>query len=353
MGIYVACSCGQAFSARPDLAGQTLACPACGRPIAVPLEASPAVIHPLPAGSYVMPSPTVIRQPAFSASPALLGAPLAKPADGEVSERVPPIVLYASIAAGSVLVVLLGVIAAQQILSRLPNTSPQESQSAPPLVASAPAGANPPQPTIVFPSNPSARASANRESAGSAASSPTEPAATQPSQPTAKPGSRAGWTRIELPGSIGFVEFPTDAPFSQVKRENGVTMESVLYGNPDATYLVTRYSGGKYERASDTFNALDQRAPGTTSRLGARKISVQGYDAMEIAHTHPGGYMRHQFIVTSDTEMIAIQATARSPGGHADADYFVNSLRINQTASLQSLLPKLRWPNFTGESSGN
>ena len=38
MAIYVSCRCGQAFSAEAHLAGQTVSCPACGQPLAVPGE---------------------------------------------------------------------------------------------------------------------------------------------------------------------------------------------------------------------------------------------------------------------------------------------------------------------------
>lgn len=48
MSIYVACECGQAFHARDDLAGQRLACPACGRGLQVPIAAN---LGPLAANS--------------------------------------------------------------------------------------------------------------------------------------------------------------------------------------------------------------------------------------------------------------------------------------------------------------
>lgn len=47
MAIYVVCRCGQAFSAEPHLAGQTVACPACGLPLAVPGEVpAPPIASP-------------------------------------------------------------------------------------------------------------------------------------------------------------------------------------------------------------------------------------------------------------------------------------------------------------------
>lgn len=36
MGIHVTCQCGQAFSAMAELAGRTLPCPNCGRPLSIP-----------------------------------------------------------------------------------------------------------------------------------------------------------------------------------------------------------------------------------------------------------------------------------------------------------------------------
>lgn len=81
MSIYVACRCGQAFSAEPYLAGQTLACPSCQQALTVPLaNAQPALIplvpmQPYPAGSPmgVGGQPVPVQHPSFGpASPHLL-----------------------------------------------------------------------------------------------------------------------------------------------------------------------------------------------------------------------------------------------------------------------------------------
>jgi hypothetical protein len=65
MPIKVTCACGQSFAAKDELAGRTVKCPKCGRPLAIPaaggagtVPASPLVPQPAPApaaapaGSY-------------------------------------------------------------------------------------------------------------------------------------------------------------------------------------------------------------------------------------------------------------------------------------------------------------
>ena len=68
MGIYLACQCGQAFSADAHLAGQTLRCPSCGRPLSVPQPRLHAAAAPVP--TY---APTVATQFA-SSSPKTRGS---------------------------------------------------------------------------------------------------------------------------------------------------------------------------------------------------------------------------------------------------------------------------------------
>ncbi|WP_425614777.1 hypothetical protein NA78x_004656 [Anatilimnocola sp. NA78] len=60
MSLVVTCQCGQSFSAPLQLAGQTLACPKCTRPLMVPL--------PRPAtgpDEYVLQRPAAVVQPAY------------------------------------------------------------------------------------------------------------------------------------------------------------------------------------------------------------------------------------------------------------------------------------------------
>lgn len=65
MSLVVSCQCGQSFAALPSLAGQTLPCPACGRPLTVPWQpVAPLPMPPRP----LAPTPTFITTPASADS---------------------------------------------------------------------------------------------------------------------------------------------------------------------------------------------------------------------------------------------------------------------------------------------
>ena len=76
MAIPVTCRCGQAFAAQPHLAGQQVACPACGRPLVIPRGAGASS----PANPIVV---TCRCGRGFQAAPHLAGQRVACPACGQ------------------------------------------------------------------------------------------------------------------------------------------------------------------------------------------------------------------------------------------------------------------------------
>ena len=211
MGIYVACSCGQAFSARPDLAGQTLNCPACGQPISIPRPQATTGLTPLPAGSYVIPNPTVIRPaaalPATSAGfPDPLKAAIREKLAGE---GMSPVVFFTSIAAGSVLTVLLVIIGVQQIVSRLPSSPPGEFASRQP---------SPPAPVVVTTQNPA--------------------------PPAVAYGGRSSWTRVTVAGQAASVEFPSTLYDTVSRQREGIVTEGFSWPSGTQQKLVLAHFKG-------------------------------------------------------------------------------------------------------------
>lgn len=77
--LVVSCQCGQSFAASPDLAGQTLPCPNCGRPITVAPQANASLgTTPLAASGYSPPFAAAPIAPGFSGaalSPGMGGMP--------------------------------------------------------------------------------------------------------------------------------------------------------------------------------------------------------------------------------------------------------------------------------------
>jgi len=315
MGIYVACNCGQAFSARPDLAGQTLQCPACGGPILVPRPQPTSSLTPLPAGSYVVPQPTVIRQP-IAPTTSTFPDPLGKNvASQPASEGLPPAVFIASIAAGSVLLVLLCVIGVQQVISRMPASQP--------ATVSAPPAQNP------------------------------APVIQQTVQPPAAVVRAAmpGWTRVDVVEGRVSVEFPPGSMEGVSREREGIVTRGRMYTNGSRpTLVVAHFKGSKVGEAADDLNKFAELTGSIALGTQPMRKKVQGYNAIEVISQHFTGYARHQFIFIAEDEMLLISGTAEYPTTRAEAEYFVDSLRIKQPSVLDSLLPKFRWPLSSGSN---
>lgn len=117
MSIYVACSCGQAFGAPENLAGKTVACPACKQPLSIPMGSSLAQAQ-LPSSSAVFP-PAASQYAGSSYGYNLAGSASASP------NYVPWIVG----GAGAVVVILILAIVANTFLRRGNINAPNSGKS--------------------------------------------------------------------------------------------------------------------------------------------------------------------------------------------------------------------------------
>lgn len=207
MSLYVTCQCGQAFSAPEELAGQTLPCPMCQRPIAVTAAKVPLVAPP-----PGVPSPFG-NQGAFQPLPSM-PAPLQQPvARGE--DDSPPVVWLSVIGGGLALVVVIGLI----VYNATRRPAPQ--------VATAP-------------TNATANATTTEQAASLPAptAAPVAPAGPvlQPMQTPMPPPPAAATTTIPVVAQLPAANSPASAPAEQA---NSFTPPG--YGGMVAT------PDGKYE----------------------------------------------------------------------------------------------------------
>src|SRR5688572_3853669 len=68
MPIKVTCACGQSFAAKDELAGRTVKCPKCSRPLAIPAAGGAAAIPA--AATQPMPQQPMMPQQPLPAAPA-------------------------------------------------------------------------------------------------------------------------------------------------------------------------------------------------------------------------------------------------------------------------------------------
>jgi hypothetical protein len=68
MAIKVQCACGKAFAAKDELAGKTVKCPGCQKPVKIPGAATPATKSSPPAGGAAAAKPSVAKPSASKPS---------------------------------------------------------------------------------------------------------------------------------------------------------------------------------------------------------------------------------------------------------------------------------------------
>ena len=216
-----------------------------------------------------------------------------------------------------VLVVLLCAIGVQQVLSRIPKSRPQPVVTAPPPQN--------PAPVIVQ----------------------------QTIQPAPAPARQAppGWTRVDIAGGKASVEFPPGATEGISRQREGIVTHGRTYSNGTRpTLVVAHFQGSKVAEAADDLNKFAELTGSIAVGTQPQRKKVQGYNAIEVTSHHFTGYARHQFIFIAEDEMVLISGTAEYPTTRAEAEYFVDSLRIKQPSVIDSLLPQFRWPLTQGDS---
>lgn len=179
MSIHVACQCGQAFSAPEELAGQTLPCPMCQRPIAIAAPFVPVAPPVAAAGQLGGNSP-------FQTMPAAV-APRPQPPHLVRGEEDSPLVVWLSaIGGGLALVLVIGLLIYNATRRPTTQVATTPTVAAAPSLPAAPAADTAPQaakdqsaiaPSAITPTPASPMA--------------TSPASTAPPQEPAQPVAAA------------------------------------------------------------------------------------------------------------------------------------------------------------------
>jgi hypothetical protein len=300
------------------MAGTTLVCPICHQPIRVPQQVPPTTLVPLgQMPGLLVPDPVEVRLPSLTPRPARFPATEGSTVhENDTAERLPLPVFYLSIVAGSVVVVLLAFIGFRQLV----GNSSVRSPSAPPIAP--PASARLPQP------HPASRDFGN---------SPAVPA-----------DSWKRWIPAQLGESGVSAEFPSADFEFQAKTHNGMISERLSWprGAISPSLIVGRIVRTDPNSQASSTEEVIRAAAGNTAGLSPRAFKVQGYNAIEIVKDDGAGPMRHVFIFTGDHEMVLMKANQWHPMSAADADRFINSVKLRKSAGLNELIPTFRWPTL-------